>query len=137
MKLKVLLCMSCVAFAAGVSANTDSDAKNKAALSNVIPNSKIIEQDGSEFDVVTEGKTVVEVEFDREGKIEEASGDAAEAGDSLNPGQGLISLSKAVEALKKSGKSTVGEWSLEKSFTRGWIYEFEGRIVTRLKMRHK
>ncbi len=98
----------------------------KEHLSKVAPGAKVVKEDGDTYEVMTPKNTIVEVEFNSDGTIDEASGTAADAGDMLTPGQGLIPLNAAVDALKKSGKKVAGEWSLEKSFTNGWVYEFQG-----------
>lgn len=106
--------------------NEKIEAKYGDRLKTMVPDFQVLEKDGNEFDLLTKNKTVVEVEFANDLSVDEASGKAATAGDVFTPGGGLISLEEAVASLKKAGKSAKGEWSLEKSFTKGWIYEFEG-----------
>lgn len=99
-------------------------AKNTDTALKLVPNGKVVAETLDEVRVQTAGGTVVEIEFDKNGKFEEASGDAL-ATDVLIPGEGLLSLADVVAGLKKEGKSPVGDWSLEKSFIRGWHYDFE------------
>lgn len=66
----------------------------------------------------------MEIEYDKNGKIEEAEGKILE--DKFEPGEGRLSLKDAVEALKKAGKTPTGKWEFDKSFLNGWYYEFEG-----------
>lgn len=94
-------------------------------ISTIIPEGEIVQEKEREVKVKTKAGSIVEVEFDRGGKFEEASGKAPDK-DVLNPGNNLITLAKAYEALKAAGKTATGDWSLEKSFMKGWIYEFEG-----------
>ena len=113
-------------FALGAAAESEFRVKAEKQLSTLVPGARIIKQKGDEFDVVTSKETVMEIEFHRDGTLDEASGKAAFGGDTLNPGEGLLSLAEAVAALRKSGKTPTGEWSLERSWINGWTYEFEG-----------
>lgn len=90
-----------------------------------IPEGKVVQEKAKEVKIQTPQGTIVEVEFMEDGTFEEASGDIAER-DIFIPGQGLITLQKAHDAMKKTGKTITGDWSLEKSFLKGWYYEFEG-----------
>lgn len=94
-------------------------------ITSIVPNGEVIQEKEREFKVRTKAGTVVEVEFERNGEFEEASGKAPDK-DVLNPGKGLITLSKAYDSLKATGKNATGDWTLEKSFIKGWVYEFEG-----------
>lgn len=86
---------------------------------------KVVHEKDNEVKVQTKAGTIVEVEFKNDGTLEEASGKALDQ-DIFEPGNGLISLKDAREALKKAGKTPVGEWSFDNSLTKGWNYEFEG-----------
>ena len=90
----------------------------------LVPGGKVVAEKAEEVKVQVPNGGIVEVEF-QAGKFEEASGDSVEH-DIFIPGQGLLSLKDAVEAMKKAGKTPVGEWSLDNSFLKGWHYEFEG-----------
>ena len=103
-----------------------SEAQIKESLTQFVPESKFLHKDGHEYKVTTAKQTVVEVEFDRDGTVDEASGDAVEAGDMFVPGRGNYNLAQAVEALKKAGKVPTGDWKYKKSFLNGWVYYFEG-----------
>lgn len=126
MRLLVFLSVAVFGFSVPAYAKKISEAQLKESLTKLVPESKVVKQDGDEYEVVTPKNTIVEVEFKRDGSVDEASGDAALAGDVFVPGNGMIALSDAVEALKKSGKSASGDWSYKKSFKNGWVYEFEG-----------
>lgn len=91
----------------------------------MIPGGKVIQEKTREVMVLTPNQSTIEVEFKKNGKFEEASGDNLEK-DILVPDMGLISLQEAVALLKKEGKTPVGEWSLEESLFGNWHYEFEG-----------
>ncbi len=103
-----------------------SEAQIKESLNQFVPESKFLHKDGDEYKVTTAKQTIVEVEFDRDGKVDEASGDAVEGGDVFIPGRGNFTLAQALDALKKSGKTPTGDWKYKKSFLNGWVYEFEG-----------
>lgn len=94
-----------------------------AAL-KMIPGGKIIQEEAREVTVLTPNQTAIEVEFKRNGKFEEASGDNLEK-DIFAP-EGLLSLQEAVALLKKEGKNPIGDWSLEESLFGNFYYEFEG-----------
>lgn len=87
---------------------------------------KLIKEDGDEYSIQTAKGTVVEVELNNDGTVDEASGDSVAGGDAFAPGGGMLSLADAVAALKKAGKNPTGDWSYEKSMINGWVYEFEG-----------
>lgn len=113
-----LLVIGSLAFAA--------DKNNKDIAAKYVPGSKLVKEDGSDYDFRTPKNTIVEVELNNDGTIDEASGDLAHEGDVFNPGSNQLSLEAAVAALKKAGKMPTGDWSYEKSLLRGWVYEFEG-----------
>jgi uncharacterized membrane protein YkoI len=91
----------------------------------LVPGGTVVQETFEEVKIKTPQNSIVEVEFDSSGKFEEASGDNLEK-DVLVPAEEILSLKAVVESLKKEGKNPIGEWSLEKSFIRGWHYEFEG-----------
>lgn len=90
-----------------------------------VPGGMIQSSDKDEFSIKTKAGSIVEIELDRNGDLDEASGNAAN-NDVFVPGQGLLSLNEAVKAMAKEGKIVQGEWSLDKDFLRDWEYEFEG-----------
>lgn len=94
-------------------------------VENYVPGGKVSQVKEKEVKVLTPNSTIVEIEFKASGEFEEASGDASTR-DIFVPGQGLLSLSDAVASLAKAGKKADGEWSLEHSFLKGWVYEFNG-----------
>ncbi|GEM_PF-1627388 len=126
MRLLVFLTTAAIGFSLPAYAKKVSEAQMKESLTKLVPESKVVKKDGDEYEVMTPKNTIVEVEFNRDGSVDEASGDAAAVGDAFVPGNGMISLAEAIESLKKSGKTAAGDWSYKKSFTNGWVYEFEG-----------
>ncbi len=92
-----------------------------------VPNGKLLQSEGKEYKIQTPEGSVVEVELNRKGELDEASGDLAEK-DVFVPGQGLLALDQALNAVKEQGKSPSGEWSLEYSMIRGWYYEFNEKL---------
>lgn len=106
-----------------------SEFKDKVV--NYVSGAKVVEAHGDEYALQTPKGTKVEVELNRDGSIDEASGKAAVSGDVFTPsaieGKEMISLEKATESLKRSGKMPTGEWQFEKSWRHGYVYEFEGK----------
>ena len=98
----------------------------KEAALKFVPGATLVKEDGSDFDLKTSKNTIVEVELNNDGTIDEASGDLAHEGDVFTPGNSHLNLDAAVAALQKAGKTPSGDWSYEKSLLRGWVYEFEG-----------
>jgi uncharacterized membrane protein YkoI len=90
-----------------------------------VPGGTVAQQKIKEVKIKTPLSSIVEIEFHSDGTFEEASGDNIEK-DILTPGNGLVTLKTAVAELVKQGKGPTGDWSLEKSFFKGWHYEFEG-----------
>ena len=115
-----------VLFSAVIVGSTAYARVNKEAAAKFVPGAQILKEDGNEFDFKTAKNTVVEVELDSDGAVDEASGDLAHEGDVFNPSNGHLTLEAAVAALQKAGKNPAGDWSYEKSIKHGWIYEFEG-----------
>ncbi len=99
---------------------------SKEKIAQLVPNSKVVSEEENEFEVLTPQNTAIEIEFNSEGALEEASGDAAQTGDVFTPGEGRVPLAGAVDSLKKAGKTITGEWEFDKSLASGWVYEFEG-----------
>lgn len=95
-----------------------------AAL-KMIPGGKVLQEKTREVVVLTPNQTTIEVEFKKNGKFEEASGNNLDK-DIFVPEKGLMSLQEAVALLKKEGKAPVGEWSFEESLFGNFYYEFEG-----------
>jgi uncharacterized membrane protein YkoI len=108
-----------------LSACASAEAFHKEA-EQLIPAGKIVKVKSDEKKIQTPAGTIVEIEYSMTGEFKEASGDAALGGDVLEPAGGLLSLKAATEAMKTAGKNISGDWSLEKSFVHGWVYEFEG-----------
>lgn len=91
----------------------------------MVPGGKVLQEKEKEVRIQTTNGSIVELEFKRNGDFEEASGHAVDK-DNFVPGQNLMSLKDAVASVKKTGKTPVGNWSLEESMMKGWHYEFEG-----------
>lgn len=87
-----------------------------------VPGGQVVQRDHDEVQVRTAAGSVVELDLDRAGEVEEASGHAATRGDVLQPGGGLLSLEEAVAAAGIDGP--IVEWSLDHEWN-GWLYEFE------------
>lgn len=96
---------------------------------SMVPRGKIAETLGRDFIVKTKAGTKIDIEFTRSGSFEEASGKNLNKGDELEPGEGLISLGSAAQAIQKIGLNPEGYWLLEKDQMMGWIYEINGTIV--------
>jgi uncharacterized membrane protein YkoI len=96
----------------------------KKAL-ELVPDGKIEATKKDEVVIKTKAGTLVEVELNRDGSLDEASGHNA-LKDNFTPGAGLLTLDQAVKKLKEKGKDVSGEWSLDKDLLRDWEYEFEG-----------
>jgi hypothetical protein len=95
----------------------------------MVPRGKVIETYGRDFIVKTPAGTKINIEFNLNGKFQEASGKNLDKGDNLEPGDGLLSLSTAAQSLQKEGLSPNGFWNLEEDSKLGWIYEFESALV--------
>lgn len=89
----------------------------------MVPKGKVLDQSFREVTVKTESGTKVKLEFERQGKLQEASGLNLNRGDEFEPGSGLISLSTAAQSASKSGHQVKGGWNLEKDPQYGWVYE--------------
>lgn len=114
-------------FAAVVVFLGESAWAQKEKISQLVPDSKIIHEDGNEFEVLTSQNTAIEIEFNKDGTLDEAEGKSAINGDVFNPGNGLVSLKDAASQLTSAGKTLTGEWSFEQNIRNEWVYEFEGR----------
>ncbi len=90
-----------------------------------VPEGTVVQEKTKEVKIKTPQNSIVEIEFHTDGTFEEASGDNLEK-DILIPSDGLMPLKVVIGELIKQGKTPTGDWSLEKSFVKGWHYEFEG-----------
>lgn len=97
----------------------------KESALTFVPKGTIVQEKDKEIKIQTEAGGIVEVEFQRDGTFEEASGESLDK-DIFVPGQGLLSLKDALASLKTAGKNPSGGWSIEKSLTQDWYYDFEG-----------
>lgn len=97
---------------------------------SMIPRGKVIEHFGKDFIIKTTAGTKIHVEFKRDGKFQEASGRNLNQGDELEPGDGLISLSTVAQNISKLGLRPGGIWNLEEDKEHGWVYEFNGNLIS-------
>ncbi|WP_408096872.1 hypothetical protein ACJVC5_17680 [Peredibacter sp. HCB2-198] len=105
-----------------LSLTTQAAVPESIALS-MVPRGKVDLQQGRDFTIKSLANTKIKIEFRRNGKFEEASGDNLNKGDELEPGEGMISLSSAAQKLQEKGIKPEGHWSLEQDPKFGWIYE--------------
>lgn len=89
----------------------------------MVPKGKISETRGRDFIVKTPAGTKIQIEFKRNGKLEEANGINLNRGDDLEPGDGLLSLSSVAKILQEMGKKPEGIWNLDEDNDLGWVYE--------------
>ena len=101
----------------------------EVALS-MVPRGKLVESIGRDFIIKTTAGTKIGIEFTRDGKLEEAAGVNLDKGDELEPGDGLLSLSSVARKLQETGMRPQGHWMLEQDKEMGWVYEFQGKIVS-------
>lgn len=114
--------------------NATNEAAN-LAVQNYVPGGKIIKAGKTEYKIQTPSGGVVEIDLNKKGELEEASGNSVE-NDVFAPGSGLVTLEAAAKTLKDTGKTPKGEWSLEKEKVNGWVYELES-YVNNKKMEYK
>jgi hypothetical protein len=120
--LTILFCLSSLSAMGSIK---PMEAIEKTALS-MIPKGKLIARIAREYIIKTEAGTKIKLEFERNGKFEEASGLNLNRGDEFEPGMGLISLGTAARSLAGTGHDVKGDWNLEKDSTHGWVYEMAG-----------
>ena len=96
---------------------------------SMVPRGRVIEHFGRDYIIKTLAGTKIGIEFTTDGKFEEAKGHNLNKGDELEPGEGLISLSSAAQALVSMGMKPEGFWNLEEDKKHGWIYEFNRTLV--------
>lgn len=85
----------------GSSAFAAKKDNNKETALKYVPGATVAKEDGNDYDLKTAKNTLVEIELNSDGTIDEASGDLAHEGDVFNPGGKQLSLEAAVAALKK------------------------------------
>lgn len=95
-----LLALSLIIFSFNACASAQAVNKD---LNMIIPDGKVVEVKKHEKKIETPAGTIVEIEYTMTGEFKEAS-----------------------DVMKNAGKTISGDWSLEKSFVHGWVYEFEG-----------
>lgn len=96
---------------------------------SMVPRGKLDLQQGRDFTIKSLAGTKIRIEFRRNGKFEEASGDNLNKGDELEPGEGLISLGTAAQYIQEKGIKPEGHWSLEQDPKLGWIYEVNHKHI--------
>lgn len=89
-----------------------------------VPGGSIVETKSDEVKIKSTKGGIVELEFKRNGELDEASGDMIES-DSFVPGKEYLPLEKITAALKEQGYQLKGDWNYEKSLTKDWYYEVE------------
>lgn len=94
-------------------ANASSDSLEKNVVS-MVPHGKMTDSLVREFSVKTQTGTKVQIELYGNGKLKTAKGSNLNAGDELEPGDGLISLSLAAQKLQSEGVSPRGCMDPEK-----------------------
>lgn len=106
-------------------ASASAQPQMKENALKMVPGGQVVSESTREYKIQTKNQSIVEIEFETDGSFEEASGNDIEK-DVLVMDQGVMGLQDAVKAVKKAGKTPVGEWTLDKSFLHGWYYEFDG-----------
>jgi hypothetical protein len=102
---------------------------SEEVVRSMVPKGKILEKLIRTYTVKTRAGSKVEIRLQRDGKFWSALGRNLNQGDEFEPGDGLISLGTAAQALEVLGKTPKGAWVLEKDEKLGWIYEIETRLV--------
>ena len=95
----------------------------------MVPKGKLSDTFGRDFKIKTASGTKVEIEFRRNGKLEEAKGHNLNRGDEFEPGDGLLSLATVAQKLTGQGIKPEGHWLLEEDAELGWIYEVGNTII--------
>ena len=95
---------------------------------SMVPRGRLEEHVGRDVIIKTLAGTKITIGFQRSGDLKEAKGRNLNAGDELEPGEGLISLSSAAQKIPR--KDYKGHWILEKDKELGWIYEIDSRIIS-------
>jgi hypothetical protein len=103
-------------------------AKPEVALT-MVPKGKLAETIGRDFKVRTVSGTKIEIEFRRNGLLEEAKGQNLNRGDVFEPGDGLLSLATIAQKISQTGIKPDGQWLLEQDEDHGWIYEIGNTII--------
>lgn len=96
----------------------------KASALKYVPGGAVVELKKDEVKVKTPAGSLVEIEFNRNGELDEASGDAIES-DVFIPGNDYKNLSEISKTLKDQGYQLSGDWSYESSFMKPWHYEVD------------
>lgn len=92
----------------------------------LVPDSTVVSKTKIDVKVKTKAGTTIELGFDDDGELEEASGTAAIKGDAFIPGDGLLTLKAITDELAKNGKTLQGEWTFEENEEGDWVYDLEG-----------
>lgn len=96
----------------------------KVSALKYVPGGAVVELKKDEVKVKTPTGSIVEIEFNRNGELDEASGDAIES-DVFIPGNNYKNLSEISKMLKDQGYQLTGDWSYESSFMKSWHYEVD------------
>jgi len=97
--------------------------KDEDAL-KYVPGGSVVENKKDEVKVRSPQGGIVELEFKRNGKLDEASGDMIEL-DSFVPGENYLPLDRIAASLKEEGHQLRGDWSYDKGFMKDWRYEVD------------
>ena len=92
-------------------------------VKGMVPHGVVAQKTGDDYVVKTKSGTKVMIEFDRSGKLDEASGLNLDRGDIFEPGDGLMTLGSVAQMIKKMTPFTPSLWKLEKDSQIGWFYE--------------
>lgn len=96
----------------------------EAAL-KYVPGGVVVQTKKNEVKVKTPKGSIVEIEFDRSGELDDASGDAIE-NDVFIPGNSKHKkLDEIAAIVKEQGYELKGDWSYDKSIFKGWHYEVD------------
>lgn len=96
---------------------------------SMVPRGKISETHGRDYIIKTKAGSKIDIEFDLEGKLKQATGKNLNMGDELEPGDGLMSLSSVARQLDQLGQKPSGHWKLEKDKHLGWIYDLNSQFI--------
>ena len=93
-------------------------------ITRFVPQGKIVAKKKDEVKVQTKNGTYVVLEFNKDGSLEEASGDQIKR-DVFTPSQGSLELKDILNILEKRNVLLAGEWSYEVGFFGNAIYQVD------------
>jgi hypothetical protein len=95
----------------------------------MVPKGTLSDTFGRDYKIKTAAGTKIEIEFKRNGKLEEAKGHNLNRGDHFEPGEGLLSLATVAQKIGLLGARPEGQWLLEEDEEHGWIYEVGTTLI--------